>query len=90
MGVVPGDVASDLAVHLHRVVGGDALVGALTCRLRLLQDVEAGRAPEVDALVGSVVELGHLTRTPTPHIGAVYALTKLLARMIEEERSAPR
>ncbi|MDE2358632.1 MAG: 2-dehydropantoate 2-reductase [Betaproteobacteria bacterium] len=48
----------------------------------MLQDVEAGRAPEVDALVGSVVELGRLTRTPTPHIEAVHALVTLLARQI--------
>ena len=31
------------------------------------------RAPEIDALVGSVIELGRLTGTPTPHIDAVYA-----------------
>ena len=43
-------------------------------------DIEAGRAPEIDALVGSVVELGRLAQTPTPHIDTVYALVKLLAR----------
>ena len=32
----------------------------------MLQDIEAGRAPEIEALVGSVVELGRLTHTPTP------------------------
>jgi 2-dehydropantoate 2-reductase len=50
------------------------------------QDIEAGRAPEIDALVGSVIELGRLTGTPTPHINAVYALVKLLARTMDEER----
>jgi len=77
-----------LRISLEKRIAGAEAVGAH--KTSMLQDVEAGRAPEVDALVGSVVELGHLTRTPTPHIGAVYALTKLLARMIEEERSAPR
>jgi 2-dehydropantoate 2-reductase len=48
--------------------------------------VEAGRAPEIDALVGSVVELGRLTNTPTPHIDTVYALVKLLARTMEEHQ----
>ena len=52
----------------------------------MLQDVEAGRAPEIDALVGSVVELGRLTGTPTPHIDAVYALVKLLARTMEQQQ----
>jgi 2-dehydropantoate 2-reductase len=50
------------------------------------QDIEAGHAPEIDALVGSVIELGRLTGTPTPHINAVYALVKLLARTMDEER----
>jgi 2-dehydropantoate 2-reductase len=49
------------------------------------QDIEAGYAPEIDALVGSVIELGRLTGTPTPHINAVYALVKLLARTMDEE-----
>lgn len=51
----------------------------------MLQDIEAGRAPEIDALVGSVVELGRLAQTPTPHIDTVYALVKLLAKTMEAE-----
>ena len=54
-------------------------------RPSMLQDVEAGREPEIDALVGSVVELGRITGTPTPHIDTVYALVKLLARAMDEE-----
>jgi 2-dehydropantoate 2-reductase len=54
----------------------------------MLQDVEARREPEIDALVGSVVELGRLTQTPTPHIDTVYSLTKLLAKTIAEELQA--
>jgi 2-dehydropantoate 2-reductase len=50
----------------------------------MLQDIEAGRAPEIDALVGSVVELGRLTQTPTPHIDTAYALVKLLAESMEK------
>lgn len=44
----------------------------------MLQDVEAGRALELDALVGVVAELGRLTKTPTPSIDAVYACAKLM------------
>ena len=51
----------------------------------MLQDVEAGRAPEIDALVGSVAELGRLTGTPTPHIDTVYALVKLLAKGLADK-----
>jgi 2-dehydropantoate 2-reductase len=53
----------------------------------MLMDVEAGRGPEIDALVGSVVELGRFTGTPTPHIDSVYALVKLLERTMVDERS---
>lgn len=48
----------------------------------MLQDIEAGRATEVDALVGSVAELGRLTNIATPHIDAVYAGVKLLEETV--------
>ena len=44
----------------------------------MLQDVEAGRPLELDALIGVVAELGRLTDTPTPSIDAVYASVKLM------------
>jgi 2-dehydropantoate 2-reductase len=50
-----------------------------------LQDVEAGRQVEVDALIGSVIELGELTGTPTPATRAVHALLKLLVKTMHEE-----
>jgi 2-dehydropantoate 2-reductase len=52
-----------------------------------LQDVEAGRPLEVDALLGAVVELARLTQTPTPHLDTVYSLTKLLGKSLEATRS---
>jgi 2-dehydropantoate 2-reductase len=65
-------------VGLEKRIAGAERVGRH--KTSMLQDVEAGRTPEIDALVGSVVELGRLTGTLTPHIDAVYAVTKLLAR----------
>jgi 2-dehydropantoate 2-reductase len=65
-------------VSIERRIAGAEKVGAH--KTSMLQDVEAGREPEVEALVGSVVELARLTETPTPHIDAVYALTRLLGR----------
>jgi 2-dehydropantoate 2-reductase len=38
----------------------------------------------LEALVGSVVELGRLTDTPTPTIDLVYALAGLLSRSIAD------
>lgn len=51
----------------------------------MLQDVETGRALEIEALVGAIVELGRLTNTLTPHIDAVYASTKLLDKVMHDE-----
>ena len=42
----------------------------------MLQDLERGRPMEIDALLGAVVELGRLTRTPTPLCQAVLALIR--------------
>ena len=72
----------EFRVSLDKRIAGAEKVGKH--KTSMLQDIEAGRAPEIDALVGSVVELGRLTHTPTPHIDTVYALVKLLAKTMEE------
>jgi 2-dehydropantoate 2-reductase len=54
----------------------------------MLQDVEAGHALEIEALVGSIVELARLTQTPTPHIDAVYDCVKLLDEVMADKRAA--
>jgi 2-dehydropantoate 2-reductase len=46
----------------------------------MLQDLEAGRPLEVEALVGAVCELGERLEIELPHLRSVYALTKLLDR----------
>jgi ketopantoate reductase len=53
----------------------------------MLQDVEAGRSLEIEALVGSIIEMARITDTPTPHIDAVYACTKLLNQTMERSGS---
>jgi 2-dehydropantoate 2-reductase len=74
-------------VGLEKRIDGAEKVGRH--KTSMLQDFEAGRAPEIEALVGSVVELGRLTQTPTPHIDAVYALCKLLAQTLASAAEAP-
>ena len=71
-------------VSLDKRIAGAKKVGKH--KTSMLQDIEAGRAPEIDALVGSVVELARLVQLPTPHIDTVYALVKLLAQGIEQDR----
>ncbi|ROZ66689.1 2-dehydropantoate 2-reductase [Ramlibacter sp. WS9] len=46
----------------------------------MLQDVEAGKAVELDALVTVVKELGELTQVPTPFTDALLGLARLHAR----------
>ena len=79
---VAGKLGIEFRVTLDKRIAGAEKVGKH--KTSMLQDVEAGRAPEIDALVGSVAELARLTETPTPHIDTVYALVKLLARGMEE------
>ena len=75
-------------VTLDRRIEGAEKVGKH--KTSMLQDVEAGRGPEIDALVGSVVELARLTGTPTPHIDSAYALVKLLERTMNEQHGGVR
>jgi len=74
----------EFRVPIEKRIAGAEKVGKH--KTSMLQDVEAGRDPEIDALVGAVIELGRLTLTPTPHIGAVYALVKLLSKTIADEQ----
>jgi 2-dehydropantoate 2-reductase len=67
----------------QRLAGAEA-VGAH--KTSMLQDVEAGRALELEALVGAVIELGQITGTPTPHIDAIYAATALLAQTLHAQQ----
>ena len=45
-------------------------------RTSMLQDADAGRPMELDALLGVVIELGELTEVPTPSLKLVYDLVK--------------
>lgn len=46
----------------------------------MLQDSEAGRALEIDAIVTAVHEIGGKLGMPTPHVDTVLGLTRLMAR----------
>ncbi len=65
-------------IDVDRRIDGGAAVGAH--RTSMLQDLDAGRPMEIDALVGSVQELGRITGTPTPTIDTVLALVALRGR----------
>lgn len=71
-------------ISLEQRIAGAEAVGAH--KTSMLQDVEHGRALELEALVGAVVELGRITETPTPTIDAVYATTSLLSTTLSAQR----
>jgi 2-dehydropantoate 2-reductase len=82
---VAGKLGIEFRVSVDKRIAGAEKVGAH--KTSMLQDIEAGRAPEIDALVGTVIELGRLTDTPTPHIDTVYALVKLLAHEMQAQHA---
>lgn len=69
-------------VSLEKRIAGAQAVGQH--KTSMLQDVEQGRALELQALVASVLELGQITHTPTPTIEAVYALASLLSNNLQQ------
>ena len=72
-------------VSLEKRIAGAQAVGQH--KTSMLQDVEQGRALELQALVASVIELGQVTQTPTPTINAVYALASLLAKNLQQHKA---
>ncbi len=72
-------------VSLEKRIAGAQAVGQH--KTSMLQDVEQGRALELQALVASVIELGQVTGTPTPTIHAVYALASLLAKNLQQHNA---
>jgi 2-dehydropantoate 2-reductase len=72
-------------ISIDKRIAGAETVGEH--KTSMLQDVEGGRFLEIDALLGSVIELGRLTATPTPHLDAVYACTKLLGETLVQAKA---
>jgi 2-dehydropantoate 2-reductase len=74
----------DIPVTIDRRIRGAARVGGH--RTSMLQDLLAGRPLEIDALTGSVVELGDRLSVPVPHLQTLYATVKLLETRLTSER----
>jgi 2-dehydropantoate 2-reductase len=82
---IAGKLGISFRVPIEKRIAGAERVGHH--KTSMLQDVEAGRALETDALLGSVIELGRMTQTPTPHLDAVFALTKLLEQSLAQAKA---
>jgi 2-dehydropantoate 2-reductase len=66
-----------LPVSIEQRMAGAEKVGEH--KTSMLQDLESGRPLELEALVGSVVELGERVGVPMTHTQTVYSCTKMLA-----------
>ena len=75
---VAARLGMELPVSIDQRIAGAEKVGEH--KTSMLQDLEAGRPMELEAVVGAVVELGERLGVPMPHTRAVYACTKLLEK----------
>ena len=78
---VAGKLGIELPISIEQRMAGAEKVGAH--KTSMLQDLEAGRPMELEAVVGAVVELGDRLGVPMPSTRAVYAC----ARMLDENRA---
>jgi 2-dehydropantoate 2-reductase len=75
----------ELPVSIDQRIAGAEKVGEH--KTSMLQDFEAGRPIEVEALVGAVVELGERVGLPMPYTRTVYSCTRLLAQCAAAQRT---
>jgi 2-dehydropantoate 2-reductase len=80
---VAAKLGMELPVSVDQRIAGAEKVGEH--KTSMLQDLEAGRPMELEAIVGAVVELGERLNVPMPHARTVYAATKLLDRISRGE-----
>lgn len=73
---VAAAVGVSMRVPLERRIAGAERVGEH--KTSMLQDLEAGRQMEIDAVIGSVLEIADMTGISMPQTRTVYALIKKL------------
>jgi 2-dehydropantoate 2-reductase len=81
---VAGRLGIELSISIDQRLAGAGKVGAH--KTSMLQDYEAGRPMELDAVVGAVIELGDRLKVPMPATRAMYAC----ARFLDDARATQR
>jgi 2-dehydropantoate 2-reductase len=76
---VAAKLGIELPVSIDQRIAGAAKIGEH--KTSMLQDLEAGRPMELEAIAGAIVELGQRVGVPMPHTETVYACTKLLSQL---------
>jgi 2-dehydropantoate 2-reductase len=82
---VAGKLGMELPISIDQRIAGAEKVGEH--KTSMLQDLEAGRPMELEALVGAVVELGERMGLPMTCTRTVYSCTKLLAECATRQQS---
>lgn len=75
---VASQLGLELPISIEQRMAGAEKVGEH--KTSMLQDLEAGRPLELEAVVGAVLELGERMDLPMTHTRVVYSCTKLLAK----------
>ena len=73
---VAGKLGIDMGITIEQRLEGAEKVGHH--RTSMLQDIEAGKPTELEAIVGTVIELGDKLGVDVPNTKSVYACVKLL------------
>jgi 2-dehydropantoate 2-reductase len=74
---VAAQLGLELPITIEQRIAGAEKVGEH--KTSMLQDLEAGRPLELEAVVGAVVELGERMNLPMTHTRVVYSCAKLLS-----------
>jgi 2-dehydropantoate 2-reductase len=77
----------ELPISIDQRMAGAEKVGAH--KTSMLQDIEAGKPTELEALAGAVIELGEKLGLSLPHTRSVYACVKLLESGTLTKQSKP-
>jgi 2-dehydropantoate 2-reductase len=85
---VAAQLGLELSVSIEQRMAGAEKVGEH--KTSMLQDLEAGRPLELEAVVGTVLELGERMSLPMAHTRTVYACAKLLSECKALERARDR
>jgi len=83
---VAAKLGIEMPISIDQRIAGAGKIG--DHKTSMLQDLEAGRPMEIEAVVGAVVELGERLGVPMPHTRTVYACTKLLDKVCASVREA--
>ena len=75
---VAAKLGLELPISIDQRIAGAEKVGEH--KTSMLQDLEAGRPLELEAIVGAVVELGDRLGVAMPHTRTVYACARLLGQ----------